>query len=343
VLASYGIAIGLGLISATIFLIGLNFWTPYLRESLHSPQLCLIYVASVLLWIVFVLEDAVLIGLRRSSYVLVENNVYGVLKIALLVAFAAAVPTSGVSGIFLSWTAPLLVVVIAVNLLVFHNLLPQHVERTRALEEPVGRNVIGPFLIVDYVSSLLWTAAIALTPIIVLAAKGASASGYVYIAWTVAYTLILVSRNMGMALTTESAQDPERLSEHTRATLVATFRIVAPLALAIVAAAPLCLAVFGHKYEAAEGVLRLFALATIPAMVPLTFVSVARIQRRLTAMLVVTALTTAPVLILAPILMHSFGVIGIGYAWLIVQAAGAAVLLLGEMRPHLRAAPLAVS
>jgi O-antigen/teichoic acid export membrane protein len=340
VLLSYGIAVGLGLVSATIFLIGLGWWTPYLRESLHGPALFTIYVVAVMLWIVFVLEDAVLIGLRQSTYVLVENSGYGILKIALLFAFAIVIPKS---GIFLSWTAPLVLVVLVVNVLVFRDLMPRHVERTRAIAEPIGRNIIGPFLLVDYVSSLLWTAAIALTPIVVLAAKGASASGYVYIAWTIAYTLVLVSRNMGMALTTEGAQEPERLSEHTHATLVASFRIIAPLAGVLVVGAPLFLAVFGHKYEAGAGVLRLFALSTIPAMIPLTFVTVARVQRRLTAMLVVTALTTVPVLVLAPILMHFMGVIGVGYAWLIVQGAGAIVLLLGEMRPHVRPTRAAVS
>ena len=340
VLLSYAVAVGLGLVSATIFLAGLGWWTPYLRESLHGPALFTIYVVSVMLWIVFVLEDAVLIGLRRSSYVLVENSGYGVLKIVLLFAFASTIPKT---GIFLSWTAPLVLVVVIVNVLVFRNLVPRHAERTRDIAEPIGRNIIGRFLMVDYVSSLLWTAAIALTPIIVLAAKGASASGYVYISWTIAYTLVLVSRNMGMALTTEGAQEPERLAEHTRATLVASFRIVAPLALVLVAGAPLFLAVFGHKYEAGAGVLRLFALSTIPAMIPLTFVTVARVQRRLTVMLVATAFTTVPVLVLAPILMHFAGVTGIGYAWLIVQTAGALVLLLGEMRPHLRSAPLVVS
>ncbi|HEX4492115.1 MAG TPA: hypothetical protein VH914_12985 [Acidimicrobiia bacterium] len=339
VMLSYAVAVGLGLVTAAVFLAGIGIWTPRLRETIHGPGLFAIYVVSVLLWIVFVLQDAVLIGVRRASYVLVENSSYGVMKIVLLFLFASMIPKS---AIFLSWTAPLLLVVPAVTLVLFGKLVPRHVERTREIAEPITRNIIGRFLMVDYVSSMLWTAAIALTPIIVLAISGASASGYVYIAWTIAYTLVLVSRNMGMSLTTEGAQEPERLWEHTRATLKASFRIIAPLAVLLVAGAPLVLAVFGHKYEAGAGVLRLFALSTIPAMIPLTFVTVARVQKRLTAMLVATAFTTVPVLVLAPILMHLWGVIGMGYAWLIVQTAGAIVLLLGELRPHLRAAPPAV-
>src|SRR4029079_17943340 len=126
-------------------------------------------IVSVMLWIVFVLQDAVLIGLRKASYVLVENSGYRILQIALLFAFASVIPKS---GIFLSWTAPLVLIVLVVNVLVFRNLVPAHVVRTRAIAEPIGRNIIGPFVVVDYVSSMLWTAAIAFTPIIVLATKG---------------------------------------------------------------------------------------------------------------------------------------------------------------------------
>jgi hypothetical protein len=78
-------------------------------------------------------------------------------------------------------------------------------------------------------------------------------------------------------------------------------------------------------------------LSTIPALVPLTFVSVARVQRRLTAMVVVSAASTVPVLILTPILLHTSGIAGAGIAWLLVQSAVAVVLLAGEMRPHVAA------
>jgi len=341
VLLSYGIAVGLGLVSAVIFLAGLNLWTPRLRETIHGPGLFAVYIASVMLWIIFVLQDAVLIGVRRASYVLVENSGYGVMKIVLLFMFASAIPKS---AIFLSWVAPLIVVVPVINLMVFGSLVPHHVERTREIAEPITRDIIGRFLMVDYVSSMLWTAAIALTPIIVLAISGAGASGYVYIAWTIAYTLVLVSRNMGQSLTTEGAQEPERLFEHTRATLIASARIVVPLAAVLILIAhPLLTHVFKPEYGPGTTVLRLFALSTIPAMVPLTFVTVARVQRRLLAMVVVTALTTVPVLVLAPILMHLWGVNGMGYAWLIVQTVGAIALLLGELRPHWRTPPVAAS
>jgi O-antigen/teichoic acid export membrane protein len=290
-----------------------------------------------MLWVVFVLQDAVLVGLRRASYVLTENALYGVAKIVLLVALAAVAPQN---GIFLSWTAPLLAVVVAVNLLLFSRFLPEHAKDPVENGEEIGRGHVTRFLVADYIASMLWTLTIWLLPILVLATKGKSASAYAYVSWTMCYTLYLVSRNMGMALTTEGARDPARLAEHTRSTLAGTGRIVVPCALVLFAGAPLFLHIFGSEYSNhGTGLMRLLALSAIPGLVPLTFVSVARVQRRLHAMVIVTAATTVPVLVLAPIFLHLWGVAGAGLAWLLVQTVVAVVLLAGELRPHLTARP----
>ena len=51
-----------------------------------------------------------LIGLGRADWVLVENVVFGVVKIVLLVALATALPDE---GIFASWTLPLILIVVS--------------------------------------------------------------------------------------------------------------------------------------------------------------------------------------------------------------------------------------
>jgi O-antigen/teichoic acid export membrane protein len=330
---SYAIAVGLGAAIATVFVAGLalNLWGKSFTGVVHGPALALFFVVSTMLWVVFVLEDAVLIGLRHASYVLTENSLYGIAKIVLLVALATTAPRS---GIFLSWTAPLLVMVVAVNLVVFARLMPAH-KKDPVETESIDRGELTRFVAADYVASIVWTATIWLLPVLVLATEGKAASAYATISWTICYTLYLVSRQMGMSLTTEGARDPHRLAEHTRATLISAGRLVIPGALLLFAFAPWVLRIFGEEYAAnATGLMRFLALSTIPALVNFTFVSVARVERRLAAMVVVSVATTLPVLALTPILLHTLGLAGAGLAWLIVQSAVAVVLLLGELRPH---------
>jgi Na+-driven multidrug efflux pump len=51
-------------------------------------------------------------------------------------------------------------------------------------------------------------------------------------------------------------------------------------------------------------------------------------------MMVVSAASTVPVLVLTPILLHTSGIAGAGIAWLLVQSVVALVLLVGEQRPY---------
>jgi O-antigen/teichoic acid export membrane protein len=332
VLTSYAIALALGGVSATVFVLGLGIWSPWLRDTLHGPGLGVLYIAATMFWVVFVLQDAVLIGLRKATYVLVENVAFGIVKIVLLVVLASALPKD---GIFISWTLPLLAVVVAVNAVIFRGLMPRHVADESGAVEDVDRRDVGKFLVADYVAAMAWTATIGLMPVLVLNMNGADASAYVYLTWTIAYTLYLVSRNMGMALTAEGARDPAHLHDHARAVLRSASRIIVPGALLLAAGAPLVLRVFGGGYAShGTALLRLLALSTIPAIVPSTFVSVARVQRRLAAMVVVTVLSTLPVLALAPLFLHWFGIAGVGVSWLLVQSAVAVVVLPMVLNVH---------
>ena len=88
------------------------------------------------------------------------------------------------------------------------------------------------------------------------------------------------------------------------------------------------LSVFGQDYvRHATGLLRLLALSTIPAIVPTTYISAARVHRRLGAMTLVTAASSLPVLVLTPVLIPSLGIAGVGVAWLAVQSVVAGALL----------------
>ena len=54
-------------------------------------------------WAIFTLQDGVLIGMRSAPWVAIENGIFGVAKIALLLAFAVALPHL---GIYISWMLP---------------------------------------------------------------------------------------------------------------------------------------------------------------------------------------------------------------------------------------------
>jgi hypothetical protein len=157
------------------------------------------FVVSTVLWVLFILQDSVLIGLRRSSWLPVENSLFALAKLALLVALASSMPQW---GIYVSWAAPLLIVVVVVNVAVFTRL--RH--GVRDTGERLTLTDLVRFSAGDYAASTVWLITIDGLPLLVLALAGAQANAWYHLSWTVAYTLFLIPSAIGSALLAEAAR-----------------------------------------------------------------------------------------------------------------------------------------
>ena len=180
-------------------------------------------------WNLLTLQDGVLTGLRSALWVPVGNTVFSAVKLGLLVAFAAAIPTSGV---FVSWVAAIAVSVLPLGWLVFRRLVPRHVEATteQARAKPPTPKEIGRFLAGDYTGSLFSLAVVYLVPVIVASQVSSADNAYFYITTTIGGTVNLLAINMGASLTVEGSHDPARLAANTRAALKRMARIMLPVA-----------------------------------------------------------------------------------------------------------------
>ncbi|NQV07411.1 phosphotransferase [bacterium] len=330
VLGSYAFAASMSGIAAVVFILGLSWWAPDLSVIESSTGLVVGFVLATMAWSVFVLQDAALTGLRRSTWVPIENLIFGLAKIALLIVFVAIAPRI---GIFASWTVPLFALLLVVNRLLFRRAVPAHVEATRHRPHTFDAGVIARFAAADFMASLGWMATIDLLPVVVIALVGAEANAYFFLAWTIAYTLFLVSRSTGMSLIAEAALDPAKLRSYSRKVLVQTSWLIVPLAAGLFLFAPLILGVFGADYSR-EGttVLRLLVASALPNIVISLYASVARVERRLLAMGVMYGILGTMVLTLSIVLTGPLGIAGVGWAWLVSTTTIAAVLLVTEMR-----------
>jgi O-antigen/teichoic acid export membrane protein/aminoglycoside phosphotransferase len=328
---SYVVAGGLAIVIALVYVGAIDFFSPELTDLVRDNPLAVGgFVLATALWVIFQLQDSVLTGFGRADWVLVENVTYGVIKIVALVALATALPDQ---GIFASWTLPLILLVVPVNLLVFRKLVPRQHADPEAHVEDIHVRDLGRFLTADFLASLLWTATTSLLPLVVLAMDGAAATAYFSIAWLVAYTLYLLSRNLGMSLVTEGARAPQRLYEFALRTLAQSAKIVIPLAVVTAVAAPLILRFFGTEYvDGASLLLALLALSAIPNVVITTFLSAARVQRRMKAVTIVTAAMSVSVMGFSVLLLDRYGLTGVGVAWLAAQSVIAILLLVTELR-----------
>ncbi|MGP4045694.1 lipopolysaccharide biosynthesis protein [Streptomyces sp. 2A115] len=298
-------------VAAGVFLLTLDLWGPSYR-FLHGPLNGLGFILAVVAWSVLTLQDGVLTGLRSALWVPVGNTVFSAVKLVLLVAFAAAIPTTGV---FVSWVAAIAVSVLPLGWLVFRRLVPRHVKATEDHAEPPTMREIGRFLAGDYTGSLFSLAVVYLVPVIVAAQVSSADNAYFYIAITIGGTVNLLAINMGASLTVEGSHDPARLAANTRAALLRMARIMLPVGALLFFGAPFVLGVFGQGYaDAATPLLRWFAVGGVLRVVMETYFAVLRAQSRTAGLAWLQGLLCVLVLGLTVILLPRMGLAGAGVA-----------------------------
>lgn len=298
-------------LAAGVFLLTLDLWGPSYR-FLNGAAGGLFFVVAVVAWNLLTLQDGVLTGLRSAVWVPVGNTVFSAVKLALLVAFAVAIPTAGV---FVSWVAAIAVSVLPLGWLVFRRLVPRHVAATEGRTTPPSLKEIGKFLAGDYTGSLFSLAVVYLIPVIVAAQVSAEDNAYFYITATIGGTVNLLAINMGASLTVEGSHDPRRLAANTRAALRRMARIMVPVCAILFFGAPWILGVFGQGYaDAATPLLRWFAVGALLRVVMETYFAVLRAQSRTAGLAWLQGLLCALVLGLTLLLLPRMGLTGAGIA-----------------------------
>ena len=159
----------------------------------------------------FILQDHVLTGLRRTGWVPVGNAVSSVAKIALLPAaglqrrlghlrrLGAAGAAGGRPG--------------------HRGRAAAAVPAATAPDQPIPMGRLIRFAATDHVAALLWMATANVLTLMVLQQLGPEASAYYYMANTIAYALFLVTSNISSALVAEGARFPDRAPALVRAAL----------------------------------------------------------------------------------------------------------------------------
>ncbi|MFC7639754.1 hypothetical protein ACFQX6_00850 [Streptosporangium lutulentum] len=72
-----------------------------------------------------------LAGLRKAVWVPVNSLAFGLVKMAMLVGLAFALPEGGLfGGIFISWIVPTALALIPINWFIFTVVIPRHVRET---------------------------------------------------------------------------------------------------------------------------------------------------------------------------------------------------------------------
>lgn len=331
VLRGYTVAGATGVVAALGFLLTLPLWGPaYAELGGFGPGL--FFLASVLVWTIFTLQDVTLAGLRKAVWVPANSLAFGLVKMALLAGLAFALPEGGLfGGIFLSWIIPTAMALIPINWFIFRHAIPRHVAENEGA--PPRLREIGRFLAGDFPGALSLLLTLYLVPVLVAAwLNDATTFGYFSVTHTLGCMIGLLAANMAVSLTVEGAFRASELARSVRTALRRTVLIIVPIVAVATLAAPLILTVFSAELaEATSPLLRLMALSVLPGMLIEIHLSTLRALSQARRLAVVQIGLAVIMLGLIAVLFPIAGITGVGYA---VLAANAVVAL--AVVPHLR-------
>jgi O-antigen/teichoic acid export membrane protein len=332
IVRGYLVCIAAAAVIAVIFVLGRSIWVAELTLLDGSILTSVCFVLATVVWLVFILQDQVLIGLHRAFWVLIAKTTYSVLKIVLLVAAAG----TAAWAIFAAYAVPAVVAVVGVNCVVLVRVLRRRAVPSAGSPSAVPpssvRSLVG-FAIGDHVAFLLALATADLLPLLVLAREGPSASAYYFLAFSMANTLMVVTADIGTAFVAEAARAPERTAQLARKACVNALLIVMPAVLLGIILAPIVLGVLGEDYRReATPLLRLLLLATIPHIFVVIAASMAYMQKKIGTVAMIYGCMAILTFAGTEIGLHLLGLTGAGIAWLAVQTAIAGVFLSTRLR-----------
>jgi O-antigen/teichoic acid export membrane protein len=325
ILTIYAVSVAIAILLGAGFMLLVPQIEPQLDYLRSSPVMAAWFVLSVATGAIFVLQDSALTGVRAAPFVPVENIAFSLVKLAIMIPVMQLLP---VAGIYVAWTLAFLLAVIPTNGYLFGRAIPRHIRGRPATGPPPRLRNIQSYVIPDSVAAMFFMASTSLLPLLIIRRAGAAAAAHYSLAWLMGYSLYLVSLNMGSSLIVETADNQDRLRARCVRALTHLGKLLIPIVIVTVVAAPYLLLVFGPGYARADaGALRLLALSSIPAMVTNLAVSVTRSKRRMKVVVGIQFSICALVWALSFVLVGPLGITGVGAAWLIAQSAVAAVLL----------------
>jgi O-antigen/teichoic acid export membrane protein len=196
----------------------------------------------------------------------------------------------------------------------------------------------------NHISTLLLSAPDFVLPLIVVSRLGGESGAYFYVAWAVSMIIVTVPVSLSLSLFSEGSHYQQRLHRDLWRALGPALVVSALGAGVLLVAGDKLLLAFGGDY-AREGrdVMRLLAVAALPACVTSVYVGVERVRKAVRRLILMSLLIAGITLGGGYALLPSMGVKGVAIAWLAAQCMAAAIATgqyFFERRRLTRASPL---
>jgi len=269
--------------------------------------------------------DYVFIAERAADRVLIRSSIVAVAKVTFIVALSALV---GVSAYALlgAWAAAALIGLglgAALARPRMDDLAPPRAHLVVQAILKMRRHIAGQQLIGMGAALLPYVLSV-----VVAIRLSATDNAYFFTTWAMSGLFLVIAPAVSLSLFAEGAHDRAALRDKARSALALVGAILVPGALAVLAFGGIVLSTFGEAYQqSATGLLHVVLLAAFPDAVTNIYLAVLRVQGRLKVAAALSMGMGVGTVALAWVLLPTFGVIAVGWAFLLMQSAGCLFVL----------------
>ncbi len=181
----------------------------------------------------------------------------------------------------------------------------------------------------NYLISLFLSAPNQIIPLIALNKLGEEATAYYYITFAIASLLFMIPNSLSTSLFIEGSHG-ENLRKNAIKSLTASFAILIPSIILLYFGGDWLLGLVGKDYsDKGTKLLQIIIFTSIFISVTSTYSSIKRIQKDVKGIKLLSGIISVLLIILVYKLVPLFGIIGIGYSWVLSYGIGS--ILVGMM------------
>ncbi len=313
----------IAILISSIFVIGLGLFSRELMFLQDSVILSASYIILVSFYPIFTLVDGVFIALRKAQFVLLKNIIFSSLKLVLpfLLVFM------GSFGVFSSMGLSALFALFFILMFMPFRL------RFRFSPDVIKR--MFRFSSGNYLANIFRFAPGMLLPIIITDIINPETAAYFYVGFMVAYFLFIIPTSISHSLLAEGSHDINSVKINIRRAYSFSFLVLIPLVVLIFLFGDYLLLLFGTEYSKNSfPLLKVLSVSALPFALNAIYATIKNIKHEVKVVVTINFVTAIGILLLSFIL-RDFGLIGIGFAWLIGQITGNLVVLYYSIRSRM--------
>jgi O-antigen/teichoic acid export membrane protein len=292
------------LLLGIIFVIGIDFFSPNL-SVLKNNIYALVFLLYILLTSVTTFTGQTFLAMRKGNYFFLQNRIadFRIIFIFIFISWGAL-------GIYNSfWVS----VFFAFGAALF--LLKSHLKLGFSFKRDFFRESLK-FSGGNYAASLFSSIPALILPLLVLNLLGVKEAAYYYISYAIASIIFMIPNAVSTSLFVEGSHG-ESLKKSVVKSYTMIFVLLIPVVLITYFFGHFILSFLGKSYLESLELLKIFALSSFFVAIVSVYMSVKRVQMDIKSLMLVSIGTCILTLSLSPLFLLKFGIIGIGYTWII--------------------------